>query len=88
MSIEVLTVSSKGQVVLPAKMRKKLAIENGSRLAAYSTGDMIMLKPISIPTEQDFAASLDEAEAWAKQAGYEESDVNEIIKSARRKKRS
>lgn len=88
MSIEVLTVSSKGQVVLPSKMRKKFAIESGSKLAAYSTGDMIMLKPIVIPTEQDFAASLDEAQAWAKDAGYEEADVNEIIKSARRKKRS
>ena len=58
MAVEVLSVSSKGQVVLPMEMRKKMSIENGSKLAAYSIGDMIMLKPISVPSEQDFKESL------------------------------
>lgn len=88
MSVEVLSVSSKGQVVLPMEMRKKMSIENGSKLAAYSLGDMIMLKPINVPTEQDFRDSLDQAVAWAKEAGYEESDVNDIVKSYRKAKKA
>lgn len=87
MAVEVLSVSSKGQVVLPMEMRKKLSIDNGSKLAAYSVGDMIMLKPISIPTEQDFRESLDEATAWAKEVGYEQEDVNDIVKSYRKANR-
>ena len=87
MSVEVLSVSSKGQVVLPMKMRRRMSITNGSKLAAYSTGDMIMLKPIHVPTEQDFRESLDQAAAWAKEAGYEESDVKDIVKSYRKAKR-
>ena len=88
MSINVLTVSSKGQVVLPAEIRKKLSIGSGAKLAAYVSGDVIMLKPITVPTEKDFAERLDEAREWAASVGYQESDVDDIIKEVRRKKRS
>ena len=88
MAVDVLSVSSKGQIVLPAEMRRKMSINAGAKLAAYALGDMIMLKPISIPTESDFKESLDKAAQWAKEAGYKEEDVNEIIKSYRKNKRS
>ena len=58
MSIDVLTVSSKGQIVLPAEMRKRLSIGSGAKLAAYASDDVIMLKLITIPTERDFSESL------------------------------
>ena len=87
MSIDVLTVSSKGQVVLPAEMRRKLAIQNGAKLAAYATDDMILLKVIQLPTEDDFAERLDEAQRWAASVGYAESDVDEVIRSVRKQKR-
>ena len=77
MSIDVLTVSSKGQIVLPAE----------AKLAAYASDDVIMLKLITIPTERDFSERLDEAREWAASVGYQESDVNDIIKEVRRKKR-
>lgn len=82
MSIDVLTVSSKGQVVLPAEMRRKLCIENGAKLAAYASGDLIMLKPIKIPTERDFAERLDEAKEWAASVGYQESDGMTLLKKS------
>ena len=88
MAVDVLSVSSKGQIVLPMEIRKKMDIGAGAKLAAYAMGDMIMLKMISIPTESDFKKSLDEAAAWAKEAGYEESDVETIVKSYRKSKKS
>lgn len=87
MSVDVLTVSSKGQVVLPASMRRKLLITSGSKLAAYSLGDAIVLKVIDMPTEQDFKEMLDTAEQWAKDVGYTEADVDAVIKSVRARKR-
>ena len=87
MSIDVLTVSSKGQIVLPAEMRKRLSFGSGAKLAAYASDDVIMLKLITIPTERDFSERLDEAREWAASVGYQESDVNDIIKEVRRKKR-
>ena len=56
-------------------------------MAVYASGDVIMLKPIRIPSEDDFEQLLDEAQEWAASVGYQESDVNDIIKSVRRKKR-
>ena len=88
MSVEVLSVSSKGQIVLPVGMRKQMSIKEGAKLAAYALGDMIMLKPIDVPTEDDFKKSLDKAAMWAKEAGYEESDVNDIVKTYRKSKKS
>jgi hypothetical protein len=49
---------------------------------------MIMLKPIAVPTEDDFKKSLDAAAAWAKDAGYKESDIDDIVKSYRKSKKA
>ena len=88
MSVEVLSVSSKGQVVLPMEIRKKMSIGAGTKLAAYALGNMIMLKPIDIPTEEDFRDSLDKAAVWAKEAGYQEDEISDIVKSYRKSKKS
>lgn len=87
MPINVLTMSSKGQLVIPAEIRKKLSIESGDKLAVYASDDVIMLKPIRMPTVDDFMKSMDEAQAWAASVGYQESDINDIIKKTRVKKR-
>ena len=86
MSIDVLTVSSKGQVVLPAEMRKQLSISSGDKLAAYASGDIIMLKVIKMPSEEDFIAHMDEAKSWAESVGYQQDDINSIIKDVRKRK--
>lgn len=87
MPINVLTMSSKGQLVIPAEIRKKLSIESGDKLAVYASDDVIMLKPIRMPTVEDFMKSMDEARDWAASVGYQESDINDIIKEIRQKKR-
>ena len=85
MDVQVLSVSSKGQIALPVSMRRSLSIESGSKLAAYTSGDTIMLKVIKLPTVEDFKASLDEASQWAESVGYKEEDVDSIIKSYRKR---
>lgn len=87
MSVDVLTVSSKGQVVLPSAMRKNLRIEVGAKLAAYATEDYILLKVLHLPTTEDFMVMLDEAEQWAASVGYTEDDVSSIVKSTRKMRR-
>ena len=87
MSTQILTVSSKGQISLPVNIRKNLSIDAGDKLVAYTSGDIIMLKPLKVPTEEDFEKLLDEAQEWAASVGYNEIDVDDIIKSARRNKK-
>ncbi len=88
MDMQVLTVSSKGQIALPVNLRKMLSIDTGDKLVAYTSGDVIMLKVLKLPTAEEFEESLKKAQSWAASAGYQESDVNDIIKSARKKKRA
>ncbi len=87
MTVDVLTVSTKGQVVLPAEMRKNLAIAAGTKLAAYASDDFIVLKVIQLPDSDEFREKLDEAQQWAESVGYTEDDVDEIVKSFRAAKR-
>lgn len=87
MNTQVLTVSSKGQISLPVAIRKLLSIDAGDKLVAYTSGDVIMLKTLKLPTAEEFEASLDEAQKWASSVGYKEEDVNDIIKSVRQSKR-
>ncbi len=42
--MEVVSVSSKGQVVIPEKVRKKLGIKAGSRLVLFEKEGSILLK--------------------------------------------
>ncbi len=57
-------MTRKGQTTIPVEMRRKYAIEQGSRLEAIDTGDGILLKPEQ--TTADLAAS------GAKKAGAPE----------------
>ena len=87
MNTQILTVSSKGQISLPVSIRKLLSISNGDKLVAYASGDTIILKALKLPTAEEFEASLNEAQEWAASVGYSERDVDEIIKSVRKKKK-
>ena len=88
MGVDVVTVSSKGQLVLPAKIRQKLSIREGSRLAAYVAGEFIMLKPIGVPSPEEFEGWLEENAEWAKEVGLVEEDIPVIIAEARARKRA
>ena len=86
MNVNLVSVSSKGQIVLPSEMRKVLSISEGDKLAVHMADGVIMLKPVKTPTAEDFLDWMDEAKAWAASVGYEESDISDAIQSVRRKR--
>ncbi len=47
MKAEVSTVTTKGQLVIPSKLRRKYAIRKGTRVAFVDEGDRIILQPIT-----------------------------------------
>ena len=87
MGVEIVTVSGKGQIVLPMEMRKALSIADGGALAAFATDKVIVLKPIEMPTADEFTEWMEGALSWAKQAGFEEEDVPRAVQSVRKRKR-
>ena len=86
MDTALVTVSTKGQIVLPANIRRSLSISGGDRLAVQMVEGVIMLRPVKVPAAEDFKRWMDEAREWAASAGYAEDDVQEVIQSVRRKK--
>lgn len=46
-----------------------------------------MLKTLKLPSAEELEASLDDAQKWALSVGFNENDVEGIVKSVRRKER-
>jgi len=44
--MEVVKLSSKGQIVIPAKIRKELKLSKGDKLLLERNGDAIILRPM------------------------------------------
>ena len=85
MSSQVITMSTKGQIVLPSEMRAELKLKAGTKLIAFCDGDAIVLKPIELPSNEQLRKLLDEAQAWAQRNGITPADVEEQIKKTRGK---
>ncbi|MBR1402910.1 MAG: AbrB/MazE/SpoVT family DNA-binding domain-containing protein [Treponema sp.] len=77
------SLSSKGQIVLPAELRKKLSLREGRKFFIFSEGKNIMLKPVEEPDEKEFFQLLEKEQEWARKVGLKESDITEAIKKVR-----
>ena len=87
MDVDIVRVSAKGQIAIPVDMRNALSISDGDGLAVFATDEVIVLRPLKLPTAKEFSRWLKEAQTWAKKAGYTEDDMSGIIKSVRIRKR-
>jgi antitoxin PrlF len=85
MAIEVLTLSSKGQLVLPKEMRDALSVGASDKLMAYCADGAIVLKPLKLPKEEAFVKAMGKTMAFASESGLKEDDVGKAIKEARGK---
>ena len=84
MTMQIVSVSSKGQISIPVSYRKELSIKEGSQLAIYSDGENIILKPIEIPSEAGLSAALARAREYAKEEGLTEDDLKKAISESRK----
>jgi AbrB family looped-hinge helix DNA binding protein len=48
---EITTMSQKGQVVIPQKIRKNLKLKQGTRLLVYAKNGLVMMQPFELPLE-------------------------------------
>ena len=46
---EITTMSKKGQIVIPQKIRKNLKIKPRTKFAVYAKNDMIIMKAFEVP---------------------------------------
>ena len=79
-------MSSKGQVVIPEDIRKRLKFKAGSQYVVVGENDVVILKAITPPAMREFDALIAEARRQGKAAGLKQSDIAEAISKARGRK--
>ena len=85
-AVEITSSSTKGQVVIPSSIRKRLGIRPGCKLVIMTDGDNILLKPIKPPRKDSFVKLIRECQTFAEKAGLTEEDLKQAIKDVRSEK--
>lgn len=79
-------MSSKGQVVIPEQIRKRLGLKPGSQFVVVGEKDMVILKAVSAPSMEDFDDLISEARKQARLAGMKRADISMVIAKVRGRK--
>ena len=79
-------MSSKGQVVIPEVIRKRLNLKTGTQFVVVGDNDVVILKNITPPSIAEFDELIAKARKTGKQAGLKKNDIKEAIIEVRRTK--
>ena len=85
-NISTTKMSSKGQVVIPEAIRKKLGLQSGAQFVVMGDKDIVILKSISPPSLDEFDGLIAEARRQARKAGMKRSDIATALAKVRGKK--
>ena len=76
-------MSSKGQIVIPEDIRKRLKLQTGSQFVVLGEDDVVILKAISPPSMDEFDALIAKALEQSKSVGMKRSDIAAAITKVR-----
>lgn len=86
--MEITGLSSKGQLVIPGRIRKQLGITPGTKMVVFTDGTNVLLKPVATPRIKNFAQLIRESRKLAKERGIRQRDLKAIIKRVRNEARA
>ncbi len=84
-NIEITSVSSRGQVVIPQSLRDRLKIHEGEKFVIIGEDNTIVLKKLEMPSFSGIDQLLKKTREFAKQKGLKETDAEESIREVRKK---
>ena len=87
MQLEIASVSTKGQVVIPGRIRKRLGLGAGSKLMVATDGKNVLMKPILPPQLDTFRGLAEKTRKAAREAGLTPADVAQAVTEARHARR-
>lgn len=76
-------MSSKGQVVIPEEIRKRLGLEAGTQFVVVADKDTVIMKAIVPPSMDEFATLRADARKQARKAGLKQTDTESLISEVR-----
>ena len=71
MHVDIASISSRGQFVIPSRFRELLGLKAGSKMMIVSDGTNLLLKPIKRPQVNSFRKVIEHANAITQQAEEE-----------------
>lgn len=76
-------MSSKGQVVIPENIRRRLNLKEGAQFVVVGEGDVVILKAITTPAIDSFDILIQQARQQAEAVGLKPSDIKKAVNKAR-----
>ena len=77
---EVTTVTSKGQITIPSRLRKEFGLEKGTKLMVVPTDYGLVLKKIDLPSVEEFQKRVEQR---AGTVDLSVQDVDQLVHEAR-----
>lgn len=89
MAVEMIKMSSRGQIVIPQCIRAKIHASEGTVFAAVSEKNSIVLKKVTTPSKEDlireFQIIAKEGKKRLEAKGIKETDIPNIVEKARKR---
>ena len=82
--LEITSMSSRGQVVIPLDIREQLGLKEGEKFVVVGEEDTILLKKVTMPSFKNFDKLIKRTQQFAKEKGITPVDVKSAIKRARK----
>ena len=82
--LEITSMSSRGQVVIPLDIREQLGLKEGEKFIVVGEDDTVILKKVTMPSFKNFNKLLQKTQQFAKEKGITKADVESAIKRTRR----
>jgi antitoxin PrlF len=82
--IDITSMSSRGQVVIPLNLRELMGLKDGEKFAITGKEDTIVLKKIQMPSFNNFDKLMQQTQEFAKKKGLKQKDLDEAVKRARK----
>lgn len=79
-------MSSKGQVVIPENIRKRLKLKTGAQFVVVGDNDVVILKVISPPSMKEFDQLISDARKQSKKVGLKKLDLSAAVSKVRNQK--
>ena len=79
-------MSSKGQIVIPETIRKRLNLQPGAQFIVVGEDNVVILKVITVPGIESFDGLIQEARQQAKKTGLKRRDIADAVLKARDRK--
>lgn len=76
-------MSSKGQIVIPEDVRKRLGLEAGAQFLVVGENDVVILKTIAMPSMNEFDGIISRARQQARSSGMKPADITTAIAKVR-----